>query len=364
MNEINIGKNITKFRRSKGITQDELASYIGVSKSSVSKWENSITYPDIVLLPQLATLFNISLDELVGYEPQLTKQDIQKIYYELAQEFAQNDPNEVLEKCEGYIKKYYSCFEFLKQMVVLYLNHHMLFENKEDVLNRARELCIRIREESENPQLIKDAINLELLSLIMDNKPTEVLEILGEDVKTFSQDAELISMSFQLLGNMNKASEITQICIYQNLISLVGNISQQIVLNMDKLDIIEECFKRAVGISELFNLDKLHPNITVNLYLAAAQGYATHKQNEKALELIQKYTDVCIKYIYNFELRGDEFFDKIENWLKELDLGVNTPRSHQLIKQSVISAIKDNPAFVGLKNEYKFKSCVLALESN
>ena len=93
----------------------------------------------------------------------------------------------------------------------------MLFNNKEKVLNRARELCIRIREESENPQLIKDAINLELLSLIMDNKPTEVLEILGEDVKTFSQDAELISMSFKLLGNMNKASEITQICIYLEL---------------------------------------------------------------------------------------------------------------------------------------------------
>ena len=163
MNKINIGKNITKFRRSKGITQDELASYIGVSKSSVSKWENNITYPDIVLLPQLATLFNISLDELIGYEPQLTKQDIQKIYYELAQEFAQKDPNDVFGKCEEYIKKYYSCFEFLKQMVVLYLNHYMLFNNKEKVLNRARELCIRIREESENLQLIKDAINLELL---------------------------------------------------------------------------------------------------------------------------------------------------------------------------------------------------------
>lgn len=249
-------------------------------------------------------------------------------------------------------------------MVVLYLNHYMLFNNKEKVLNRARELCIRIREESENPQLIKDAINLELLSLIMDNKPTEVLEILGEDVKTFSQDAELISMSFRLLGNMNKASEITQICIYQNLISLVGNISQQIVLNMDKLDIIEECFKRAAGICELFNLDELHPNTTVNLYLATAQGYAINKQNEKALELIQKYTDVCIKNIYNFKLRGDEFFDKIENWLKELDLGVNTPRSHELIKQSVISGIKDNPIFSDLKDDYRFKSCVLALETN
>ncbi|MFR2768568.1 MAG: helix-turn-helix domain-containing protein [Thomasclavelia sp.] len=56
MNEINIGKNITKFRRSKGITQDELASYIGVSKSSVSKWENSITYPDISVTSTTASI--------------------------------------------------------------------------------------------------------------------------------------------------------------------------------------------------------------------------------------------------------------------------------------------------------------------
>ena len=130
------------------------------------------------------------------------------------------------------------------------------------------------------------------------------------------------------------------------------------------LDVVKECFKRGLGICELFNLDEIHPNVAVNLYLATAQAYATHKQNEKALELIQKYTDVCIKHIYNFELKGDKFFDKIDKWLEELDLGVNAPRSKKLIKQSAISAIKDNPAFVGLKDEYKFKSCVLALESN
>ena len=171
-------------------------------------------------------------------------------------------------------------------------------------------------------------------------------------------------MSFQLLGNINKASEITQICMYQHLIGMVGNIAQQIMLNINNLDVVEECFKRGLGICELFKLDEIHPNVAVNLYLATAQAYATHKQNEKALELIQKYTDVCIKHIYNFELRGDKFFDKIDKWLEELDLGVNAPRSQKLIKQSATSAIKENPAFVGLKDEYKFKSCVLALESN
>lgn len=50
--------------------------------------------------------------------------------------------------------------------------------------------------------------------------------------------------------------------------------------------------------------------------------------------------------------------------VRRIRLGVNAPRSQKLIKQSATSAIKDNPAFVGLKDEYKFKSCVLALESN
>lgn len=71
-----------------------------------------------------------------------------------------------------------------------------------------------------------------------------------------------------------------------------------------------------------------------------------------------------MEFSLNFKLRGDEFFDKIENWLKELDLGVNTPRSHELIKQSVISGVKDNPIFSDLKDDYRFKSCVLALETN
>ena len=62
MNKINIGKNITKFRRSKGITQDELASYIGVSKSSVSKWENNITYQILCYFSTCGN-FIISLDE-------------------------------------------------------------------------------------------------------------------------------------------------------------------------------------------------------------------------------------------------------------------------------------------------------------
>ncbi len=57
MKDINIAKTIIEKRKKKGVTQDQLAEYIGVSKSSVSKWETGQSYPDITFLPMLASFF-------------------------------------------------------------------------------------------------------------------------------------------------------------------------------------------------------------------------------------------------------------------------------------------------------------------
>ena len=61
MTTIRLGKKLIALRRDANMTQEELAAYMGVSKSSVSKWETETTLPDILLLPQLATLFTASI---------------------------------------------------------------------------------------------------------------------------------------------------------------------------------------------------------------------------------------------------------------------------------------------------------------
>ncbi len=61
-----IGENIAILRKKKGLTQEALASTIGVSSQSISKWENNTNMPDIMLLPIIADIFNISIDELFG----------------------------------------------------------------------------------------------------------------------------------------------------------------------------------------------------------------------------------------------------------------------------------------------------------
>ncbi len=63
---MNIGKTIAALRRKKVMTQEELAEKIGVTPQTVSKWETGVTMPDIMLLPVIADIFGITIDELYG----------------------------------------------------------------------------------------------------------------------------------------------------------------------------------------------------------------------------------------------------------------------------------------------------------
>lgn len=63
-----LSQNLKKFRVLKGLTQEDVAQYLGVTPQSVSKWERGESYPDITLLPALANIFETSIDLLVGMD--------------------------------------------------------------------------------------------------------------------------------------------------------------------------------------------------------------------------------------------------------------------------------------------------------
>ncbi|WP_407309445.1 methyltransferase domain-containing protein [Desulfosporosinus sp. SB140] len=62
-----LAKNICRYRKEKGFTQEELAKKLGITFQAVSKWETAQTLPDISLLPKLSQELEISLDKLFGY---------------------------------------------------------------------------------------------------------------------------------------------------------------------------------------------------------------------------------------------------------------------------------------------------------
>ena len=69
--EMTIGKRIAALRREKNLKQDDLAQMVEVSPQAVSKWENDQTCPDISLLPKLAKILGVSVDELLSGKQEL-----------------------------------------------------------------------------------------------------------------------------------------------------------------------------------------------------------------------------------------------------------------------------------------------------
>ena len=77
-----IGETIRNLRRERDITQESLASMLGVTSQSVSQWENSRTLPDISLLAPLAHIFDVSADVILGIDIDSKHAQIDALYNE------------------------------------------------------------------------------------------------------------------------------------------------------------------------------------------------------------------------------------------------------------------------------------------
>lgn len=98
---MDIGKNIVRLRNEKGYTQEMLASLLHVSSAAVSKWEHGSSCPDISTLPILARIFDISIDELLNFEKNLSEEQVNRLCEEMLGQF-QSAP---FPEAMAYVKK-------------------------------------------------------------------------------------------------------------------------------------------------------------------------------------------------------------------------------------------------------------------
>lgn len=88
-----LARNISIYRKEKGLTQEELAQILGLSFQAISKWENAQTMPDISLLPQLSRTLEVSIDKLLGYAAQDKRITIYEEEYKTQEYYWGTEPN-------------------------------------------------------------------------------------------------------------------------------------------------------------------------------------------------------------------------------------------------------------------------------
>ncbi len=369
MNDINIAGTILSKRRERGMTQDDLAVHIGVSKASVSKWETGQCFPDITILPQLAAFFGISIDELMGYRPQLSRDEIRVLYRELAEAFAKKPFEQVRERCRELVHRYYTCYPLLNQIGVLLVNHSMFAggaEMAQEVLTEAMELFVRVKTECGDAVLAKQAQDMEALCLLSLNRPAEVTGM-AEDPAMISQTSleGLLVRAHQMLGETGQAKKIAQSAIYQHVSALTNMLVLYLGLCADDSEAADETIRRVDELIGTFDLEKLHPAIVLPYYLSAAQLCTGYGRKEQGLLFLERYTVTVTGDIYPMRLHGDGYFNLLDEWIEQSQaLGADLPRDEQIVRQSMTEAVTGQPVFAVFEGEPRFLEIVRRLRRN
>ena len=72
---LNFSENFKHLRKEKGDTQEKIAEVFGVTGQTVSRWELSICYPDLELLPSIANYFGVTIDALLSNDNNSKQKD-------------------------------------------------------------------------------------------------------------------------------------------------------------------------------------------------------------------------------------------------------------------------------------------------
>ncbi len=128
-----LAENIRRLRKSNNITQESLARTLNVSTGAVSKWESELSVPDISLIIELAELFEVSVDYLLGYE--MKKDSYRQTVKKMKQYYLDYRYDEGIPYAEKALVKYPNDFN------VVYYTAAIWFTKA--FLTREKTVCLR-----------------------------------------------------------------------------------------------------------------------------------------------------------------------------------------------------------------------------
>lgn len=175
-----IGIKIKQLRNKAGLTQEQLANKLGISAQSVSKWETSVSMPDITLLPSLAGELGVSIDELFNLT---TDQKLHRLEtrLDIEEEFSQSTFSDYESFLKNQLEENEDKTRILSLLAQLY--HHRMEADSRRVSKYAREAIMQKPEKKGCQWLLQKAEGACVWDWNMANH-TETIEFYEKVIKS------------------------------------------------------------------------------------------------------------------------------------------------------------------------------------
>lgn len=304
MEKLLIGEVIHNLRKEKGITQEQLGNFIGVSTAAVSKWESGLSYPDITIMPTLATFFNVSMDELFNFKIKLSDTEVMNIFKKCEGLFSNGDMENAIKNSKEYVLKYHTNYDLKFKMGALFTMYSWKSDDEEmgmSMITYSINLFEDIVKNCKEKQLVEHALfQLGALypTIDEDKKAIEALEKINKNQLNTSG---LLASIYNKNGEFKKARKLLQSDLFKDIHNIsitcmgLANSYHKEGTSKENLKIIEKYHNLSIDLKKAV-LPKESSILGLHVeYLNLAQVYLSFKEDEKAINMLYKMVE-DIKY--------------------------------------------------------------------
>ncbi|WP_347130673.1 helix-turn-helix transcriptional regulator, partial [Neglectibacter timonensis] len=224
--ELKIGENISRYRRERHMTQEQLARSVGVSPPAVSKWETGSSYPDVTLLSPIARALGITVDILLSFQEELTEEEVDSLYRELQGLFGRRGFSAGQQRCEELLREYPNSAGLKLTVGGLYQtmlgtlpSEELTEERVQEILRLAAQLYSQVRASGDPRYFAAATVGLAAFRL-SENRLEETEALLDSLPKVEIDPNELYPSLYLAQGKSEQAEKLLEAHLFQLLRSV------------------------------------------------------------------------------------------------------------------------------------------------
>ena len=360
MEKLLIGDVIYRLRKERGITQDQLSNFIGVSTAAVSKWESGISYPDITLLPILATFFNITIDKLLNFKIELSDDEVMNIFSECEKLFSSGDLDEAIEKSKNYIAKYPYSYYLKLRIGFLFTMYSWKSPDKEmgkSMMGYSIKLFEEVSENSNRVELVEQAL-FQLGALYPAiGEEDKAIEAIKKIHKSQLDPNVLLAGIYIDKNELKKARELLQSSLYKSIndinFACLG-LANSYMKDEKDLSMIEKYHNLSINIKKTFLSNGDSALALSTEYLIFAQTYLKFNEDEKAIDMLNKMVEDMRKHDINKpgKFRSIWCFNEIQDGKCTITMNLYE-NIFKIFEAPEFDLVREREEFIHLINELK-----------
>ena len=340
-----INEIIREKRKELGMTQEQIAEFLGVSTPSVNKWERGNTYPDITLLPPLARLLRTDLNTLLSFKDDLSEIEIGHIINEVCELIRIDGFDAGYQAAVAKIREYPSC-DMLTYSLAVCLNGSLTMfavEDKEQYVEFIDTLIERSTK-SDDPLVKTGAISVQLARLFDNSEFDKAEEMIGTLPTTSLDQKTMLANLYLKTKRYDEAAKTYE----SKILELSVNIEAALLgltlcaLNEDRIDDAQYCadvYERMV--KEFGIADYNAPSVQLEV---AAKKQDTKRCLALINEMLASMSD-------NWVVKHPKLYRKLELTNKHPE-NMNS----KMLIPAIIKSLEDDEKLRFMREEPEFKA--------